>query len=205
MEYRDRTSGDLLTEQQVRESINALLPAVLGAAECDILNVDPILASPVPTPTSTQYVVRNGVVQDGLGNWVQAWSVVDKQASDISAALADAKVRKNLIINRWREEANETSFTFNGKHISTSMLSKLDILFMNGEILNQGGLTVDWIGKWKAIDNTYVDIPTLADWKAFYSACVNQGTSNFKHSEYLKGILRLPTTDSIEKVEAIVW
>ena len=50
------------------------LPRVWTANVCDALGVDPVLAAPAPEPSAAyKSVVRNGVVQDAKGNWVQAW------------------------------------------------------------------------------------------------------------------------------------
>jgi hypothetical protein len=50
------------------------LPRVWTANVCDALGVDPVLESPKPAPSGDyKSVVRNGVVQDANGNWVQAW------------------------------------------------------------------------------------------------------------------------------------
>jgi len=77
MEYRIRSNGSIKTLQEIRDSVNVLLPAVLQSPEFELLGIDPILAAPQPQTTSTQYCVRDGCVQDVLGNWVYAWKIID--------------------------------------------------------------------------------------------------------------------------------
>tara|TARA_R100001460_G_scaffold48016_1_gene85893 strand:+ start:3849 stop:4346 length:498 start_codon:yes stop_codon:yes gene_type:complete len=79
-EYRNRTSGAIKTDVELKaENKNMSLPKVWGESTFDALDVDPILASPQPAPSDDyKVVVRNGVVQDSDGNWVQAWIELDR-------------------------------------------------------------------------------------------------------------------------------
>jgi len=74
-EYRVRATGEVKSQGQIRlDNKNMSLPRVWTANVCDALGVDPVLAAPAPEPSAAyKSVVRNGVVQDGKGNWVQAW------------------------------------------------------------------------------------------------------------------------------------
>ena len=119
------------------------------------------------------------------------------------AALAKAKVEKNLRINAWRETANKTSFTFLGKQVAVDDLSTKDILFANAEILNRGVLPANWVGGWKTMDNSFVPIATVAAWRDFISAMYGQGVVNFARSQTLKAQLESATT--LADVEAIKW
>ena len=79
-EYRDRTTGELKSQGQLRkENPNMSMPKVWGANVFDALNVDPVLRAPQPTTGIGAYqsVRRNGVVQDANSNWVEAWEVAD--------------------------------------------------------------------------------------------------------------------------------
>ena len=84
-EYRDRTTGEVKTQGQLRkENPNMSLPKVWNDYTFDALNVDPVLAAPKPTSGIGQYqhAIRNGVVQDANSNWVEAWQIVDMFADD---------------------------------------------------------------------------------------------------------------------------
>lgn len=74
-EYRVRATGEVKSQGQVRlDNKNMSLPKVWTANVCDALGVDPVLEAPAPQPSAAyKSVVRNGVVQDSNGNWVQAW------------------------------------------------------------------------------------------------------------------------------------
>ena len=84
-EYRDRTTGELKNQGQLRrDNPNMSLPKVWNEFTFDALNVDPVLRAPKPTEGIGAYqtVRRNGVTQDNLGNWVQAWQIVDMFSDD---------------------------------------------------------------------------------------------------------------------------
>ena len=74
-EYRVRATGEVKSQGQIRlDNKNMSLPRVWTANVCDALGVDPVLAAPAPEPSAAyKSVVRNGVIQDSNGNWVQAW------------------------------------------------------------------------------------------------------------------------------------
>jgi hypothetical protein len=79
-EYRDRTTGELKSQGQLRkENPNMSMPKVWTSNVFDALNVDPVLRAPKPTEGIGAYqsVLRNGVVQDALNNWVEAWQIAD--------------------------------------------------------------------------------------------------------------------------------
>jgi len=77
-EYRNRTTGVVKTQGQWRnEFANMSLPRVWKAATLDALDLDAVLAAPQPTPGEYQRVVRDGVVQDANGNWVENYVARD--------------------------------------------------------------------------------------------------------------------------------
>ena len=86
-EFRLRESGAVVTEQAFRAMHNASFPQVIDAATLNAYDADPILAAPAPAITNAQTVSRNGVVLDGLGNWVHAWKVDAIPAEVIAASL----------------------------------------------------------------------------------------------------------------------
>lgn len=78
-EYRIRSTGEVKTQNELRQIYNNIsIPRVWDSNVCDVLGIDPVLAFPQP-PISDPHkvVVRDGVTQDSLGNWVQAWTVVN--------------------------------------------------------------------------------------------------------------------------------
>lgn len=117
--------------------------------------------------------------------------------------LNELKVDKNAKINQWRAIANNSTFTHEGKTFSCDSLSRSDIDAINGRVATRNSLPANWVGGWKAVDNTVLEITTVAQWNDFYDAMVSQGTANFAHAQELKAALLSATTKA--QVEAIVW
>jgi len=117
--------------------------------------------------------------------------------------LDDLKAEKNAQINQWREEANFSTFPHGGKVFACDRLSRSDIDGVANEIALNGAFPAGFPHAWKAIDNTYLAIPDIASFKAFYSSMTAQGAVNFAHAQALKAALA--AADTPAKVEAIVW
>jgi hypothetical protein len=78
MEYRVQSSGEVLTQGQIRKlNANTSLPRVWDANVCESLGIDPVMIATKPETTGYTQAIRDGVTQDSDGNWVTAWSVVD--------------------------------------------------------------------------------------------------------------------------------
>jgi hypothetical protein len=93
-EYRDRTTGELKSQGQLRkENPNMSMPKVWGTNVFDALNVDPVLRAPQPTDGIGAYqsVRRNGVVQDANSNWVEAWQIADMFADTTEDGVTTTK------------------------------------------------------------------------------------------------------------------
>jgi len=93
-EYRDRTTGELKSQGQLRkENPNMSMPKVWTSDVFDALNVDPVLREPQPTDGIGAYqsVRRNGVVQDANSNWVEAWEVADMFADTTEDGVTTTK------------------------------------------------------------------------------------------------------------------
>ena len=117
--------------------------------------------------------------------------------------LADLKAAKNAEINAARLAANFSTFQHAGKAIACDQLSRSDIDGTNGFVSLYGSLPPGWPGGWKAVDNTYVAIASVADWKAFYGSMFAAGNANFAKAQNLKQQLDAATT--AEEVAAIAW
>ena len=77
-EYRNRTTGEVKTQGQWRAANpNMSLPKVWTAATLDALDLDAVLHSPAATTAQYQNSVRDGVVQDANGNWVENYVARD--------------------------------------------------------------------------------------------------------------------------------
>jgi len=77
-EYRNRTTGEVKSQGAWRAANpNMSLPKVWKAATLDALDLDPVLRSPAATVGAYQVSVRDGVVQDANGNWVENYVARD--------------------------------------------------------------------------------------------------------------------------------
>lgn len=124
-------------------------------------------------------------------------------ASHRTAELGALKAAKNEEINAARLAANFSTFQHAGKAIACDQLSRSDIDGTNGFVALYGALPPGWPGGWKAVDNTYVAIATVADWKAFYTSMFAAGNANFAHAQALKALLAAATTAA--DIAAIQW
>ena len=92
MEYRVQSSGEVLTQGQIRKlNSNTSLPRVWDVNVCSALGINPVLAAPKPEVTGYTQAIRNGATQDANGNWVQAWSVVDMFADTTEDGVTTTK------------------------------------------------------------------------------------------------------------------
>ena len=91
-EYRNRTTGEVKTQGQVRAANpNMSLPRVWKAATLDALNLDAVLRSPAATTTAYQNSVRDGVEQDSNGNWVEKYVARDMFADTTEDGVTTTK------------------------------------------------------------------------------------------------------------------
>lgn len=118
-------------------------------------------------------------------------------------SLDETKAEKNAEINAARASASAGTFSHGGKMFSADAVSRSDIDGVNGYVATHDALPPGFPGAWKAVDNTYLPIADVAAWKAFYSAMVAQGVTNFLHAQELKAQLAAATTP--EEVAAIKW
>lgn len=71
-EYRHTETGEVKTQGQWRAANpNTSFPRVWSQDTLDFLNLEAVLRSPAATTTQYQTSVRDGVVQDANGNWVE--------------------------------------------------------------------------------------------------------------------------------------
>jgi hypothetical protein len=141
-------------------------------------------------------------LSDAPGGPLSGATVVSVQWPPVN--LDAMKAAKNAAINAARLRANQSHFTFAGKQIAVDPLSRSDIDAAHGIVLMLQAMPQGWPGAWKAVDNTYVSIPDVPTWGAFYGAMVAAGMQNFAHAQALKAQLAAATTP--EAVEAVpVW
>lgn len=78
-EFRLKSTGEIVSREQLRQKHwNVSLPAVWNSSTLEFLGVDVIFETPQPSNTyPLKSVIRDGVVKDSKGNWVQNWVVRD--------------------------------------------------------------------------------------------------------------------------------
>jgi len=91
-EYRNRTTGVVKSQGQWRADFpNMSLPKTWKAATLDALDLDPVFASPPATVGAYQTSVRDGVVQDANGNWVENYVARDMFADTTEDGVTTTK------------------------------------------------------------------------------------------------------------------
>jgi len=158
------------------------VPVALGQ---EVMEVEPIAGFPVNTGGFILKEV-NGVVV-----------LVD------TLTLAQRKELKRQSITLAKEEADSSYFVFNGKHISADYNSIKQITALSSYVSLFNAFPSTFPNAWKAIDNTYVQITTIAIWKDFVQAMVDTGISNFIKSQTLKAAVDACST--VEELDEVSW
>ena len=117
-------------------------------------------------------------------------------------SINDAKIHKNNYINESKILANQ-SFTYSGKQIQADESSWKEIVGTHGWITATQSMPPGFPMQWKALDNTYVPITTVAEWLQFYGAALQRGVINFQRAQELKQQLAAATT--LEEIDNISW
>lgn len=129
------------------------------------------------------------IEDDGTGQRIAQWNRPEPQPTeaDIQAAMLPA-LRKLRIsqVTKLRTQVKDQRFKYAGKWFQTDDAAMKQISVTHGFVTGTGNLPPSFPGAWKAEDNSYLPIPDVAAWWAFYSALAAAGTANFVHSENLK-------------------
>lgn len=120
-----------------------------------------------------------------------------------AALISELRLMKNLEIDRWRAEANASSFPHLGKRIACDALSHSDIDGAANHIALFGAFPEGWPGGWKATDKSILPLADVDAFRAMYASMTAQGTENFNHSQELKAALAAASTP--EEIAAIQW
>lgn len=202
MNYINTTTGEYpVSEAQIRLAYpNTSFPVPFQAPE----EYSFVFPSPKPLHDSNlQYCTESAPVLSSKGHYEQSWLIHSLEQDVIEANLLSAKAQKNAEINEARFKANFSTFQYLDKTFACDQLSRSDIDGTNGFVSLYGTLPQGWPGGWKAVDNSYIAITTVGDWKAFYSSMFAQGNTNFLHAQALKSELEQATT--MQEVQAITW
>ena len=149
----------------------------------------------------TDFAIAQGWIPAGDSRIGDLWD--GEKFSHPTIDISQLKAEKNTEINEARLKANFITFTHLSKTFACDQLSRSDIDGTNGFVSLYGALPQGWPGGWKAVDNSYLSITSVNDWKAFYSSMFAQGNTNFLHAQALKVKLEQATT--LQEVQAIAW
>lgn len=156
-EYRNRTTGEVKTQGQWRREFpNMSLPRVWNSNVCDALDLDPVLESTEPTVGAYQVVVRDGVVQDANGNWVEnyvARDMFEEYTDDdgVTHTKAEQEVEYQATL--------DADVAKNNRFIRNNLLTDSDWTQMNDSPLTNEDKTA-----WATYRQELRDISDLAAW-----------------------------------------
>lgn len=154
--------------------------------------------------TSPENTVVAVIDEDGISRMSMLASALPEGVDVLPFPFdAAARAAKNEQINTWRLQANRGTFTHGGKLFACDELSRGDIDGITSFVTLAGGLPPGWPGAWKAVDNSFFPIATVAEWAAFVASMVAAGNANFAKSQALKAALASATTQA--EIDAIVW
>ena len=146
--------------------------------------------------TSEQLELKNT-----LTNYPAVWDSASMAWLNI-LNLENSKKFANQRINQSKNDAN-SKFSYAGKEFATDPVSRNEIEGINGYVTIRNLFPEDWIGGWKAIDNSYLSITTVTEWQDFYTAMVTSNTLNFSKAQALKDLIG--TTTTVAEADAISW
>jgi hypothetical protein len=156
-EYRHTETGEVKTQGQWRSHYsNVSLPRAWKQATLDGLNLEAVLASPAATTGAYQTSVRDGVVQDANGNWVENYV-----ARDMFADTTETDDDDNVVTTTKAQHEAAYQAGLDAK-VAESNRTKRDGLLADTDYFALTDVTMD------AAMTTYRqalrDITTHADW-----------------------------------------
>ncbi len=167
----------------------------------------PDMEGPLPPPPGPEWRLSAEPIKFGGAPTATSrmWWDEDLQAARWveTGTLEQLRQAKKDEINAAHELANLTSFTFQGKEIQANPHSMRQIEITNGGVLARGAMRNGWLGAWKTLDNSYVAIPDVATWRAFYDAIEETGTANYLKAQELKALV--DTKTKAEEIALISW
>ena len=156
-EYRHTETGEVKTQGQWRSHYsNVSLPRTWKQATLDGLNLEAVLASPAATTGAYQTSVRDGVVQDANGNWVENYV-----ARDMFADTTETDDDGNVVTTTkaQHEAAYQAALDAN---VAASNRTKRDTLLAETDWTGMSDVTMT--SEMTAYRQALRDITTHANW-----------------------------------------
>ena len=129
--------------------------------------------------------------------------MTDEEIAQCSPDIEVLRLERNVDIDRWRAEANASTFPHAGKQIACDALSRSDLDGVAHHIALFGEFPERFPGGWKATDKTMLLLADVDAFRAMYASMTAQGAENFNHSQELKEALAAASTP--EEIAAIQW
>lgn len=145
-------------------------------------------------------MIRIAELEDGVTVYRD---MTEEEIAQCAPNIEVLRDERNVDIDRWRAEANASTFPHEGKQIACDALSRSDIDGVANHIALFGDFPEGWPGGWKATDKTMLPLTDVDAFRAMYSSMTAEGTSNFNHSQELKA--RLAVASTPEEIAAIQW
>lgn len=149
-----------------------------------------------------EYTEEQLVLKQSTPTYPAKWDDLTMSWED-QRTINSMKIEKNTEINYEWDKSNQSGFEYLNKVFSTDPSSRSDIDGINGYIAIYGVFPDNWIGIWKAKDNTFITMSTVEEWKSFYSAMVSKGTANYLKAQTLKTTLK--DAETYQDIEDIHW
>ncbi len=113
------------------------------------------------------------------------------------------RARKNDEINAAWIRADSGAFAYADEQFRAGADDVLRLNSINGYISLMNEMPPDWIGAWKTMADTFIELPDVESWKPFYTAFVMKGVTNYLAAQGLKALLAAATT--VAEIAAITW
>jgi hypothetical protein len=156
-EYRHKETGEVKTQGQWRSHYsNVSLPRTWKQATLDGLNLEAVLASPAATTGAYQTSVRDGVVQNANGNWVENYV-----ARDMFADTTETDDDGNVVTTTKAEHEAAYQAGLDAK-VAESNRTKRDGLLADTDYFALTDVTMD--SAMTTYRQALRDITTHADW-----------------------------------------
>jgi hypothetical protein len=156
---------------------------------------------PMPSPRTA------GDLVDDIDAWLIADAASPFQGgqliADMSSTLESLRERKTSEINAAWIRADSTAFAYGGEQFRAGPDDVLRLNSINGYISLMNEMPPGWIGVWKTMADTFIDLPDVEAWKPFYTAFVLKGVTNYLAAQGLKA--RLVAATTADEIAAITW
>jgi Domain of unknown function (DUF4376) len=189
---------DSIEVQGVTKQVQSLTPE-----EKYELRLQPLVLTSIPSFDPRSHWVREIEPSVSQGVCTQSWQVLEHSAEQAADNYNFAKSTKRDLINAWRAQANQTSFTHAGKQIECDALSRSDIDAVAGNVALTGSFPAGFPNAWKTLDNSYIELPTVQSFKDMYASMTLQGTINFGKAQDLKA--ELDAASTFAEIDAVRW